>query len=216
MLPFLAAALAAFLPPNARNAEATLAAAVALACCGLTVALYGESVRVDVPWLPAYGLDLVICIVGRAWEFWALSSGIRVLVLLYARYYMSPQDPIARFYSLLLAFMGCMLGVVLSGNLVQLVFFWEATSLLSFLLIGYWHRNPAARDGARMALVVTSAGGLCLFGGVLLLGRITGSYDLDVVLAAGDRIRGHALYLPAFLLVAGGALTKSAQFPFHF
>ena len=63
---------------------------------------------------------------------------------------MSPRDPVPRFFAFLLAFMGSMLGVVLSGNLIQLVFFWELTSLFSFLLIGYWHHNPEAREGARM------------------------------------------------------------------
>ena len=92
-----------------------------------------------------------------------------------------------RFFSFLLAFMGAMLGIVLSGNLMQLVVFWELTSLFSFLLIGYWHHRRDARRGARMALTVTGAGGLCLLAGVLLLGHIVGSYDLDVVLAAGDR-----------------------------
>ena len=91
-----------------------------------------------------------------------LVTGIGFLVVLYARYYMSPADPVPRFFSFLLAFMGAMLGIVLSGNLIQLVFFWELTSLFSFLLIGYWHHNAHARDGARMALIVTSAGGLCL------------------------------------------------------
>ena len=215
-LPFLAAGVAALFPPNARNAEATLAAGVALVCFLLTLGLYGEPVRVDIAWLPAFGLDFVVRMDGLAWMFCALVTGIGFLVVLYARYYMSPQDPIARFYSLLLGFMGCMLGTVLSGNLVQLVFFWEATSLLSFLLIGYWHRNGAARDGARMALVVTSAGGLCLLGGVLLLGHIVGSYDLDLVLANGDLIRADPAYVPALALIAIGALTKSAQFPFHF
>ena len=215
-LPFLGSAAAALFPPNARNAEATLAGGIMFGCLVLTIALYGEPARVDVAWLPAYGLDFTVRMDGLAWMFCALVSGIGSLVVLYARYYMSPQDPIARFYSLLLAFMGCMVGVVLSGNLVQLVFFWEATSLLSFLLIGYWHRNAAARDGARMALVITSAGGLCLFGGVLLLGRIAGSYDLDTVLASGDLIRADPAYVPALALIAVGALTKSAQFPFHF
>ncbi len=60
-----------------------------------------------------------------------------------------------RFFAFLLAFMGAMLGIVLSGNLIQLVFFWELTSLFSFLLIGYWHHHGEARDGARMALTVT-------------------------------------------------------------
>ena len=94
--------------------------------------------------------------------------------------------------------------------------FWELTSLFSFLLIGYWHQNTAARDGARMALIVTGGGGLCLLAGMLLLGHVAGSYELDAVLAAGDRIRQHELYLPVLVLVLIGAFAKSAQFPFHF
>ena len=120
------------------------------------------------------------------------------------------------FFAFLLAFMGSMTGMVLSGNLIQLVFFWELTSLFSFLLISYWHHTAAARDGARLALTITAAGGLCLFAGILVLGHIVGSYDLDAVLVAGDRIRTHSLYLPALVLILLGALTKSAQFPFHF
>jgi multicomponent K+:H+ antiporter subunit A len=176
----------------------------------------GEVVRLGVAWLPAFGLDFTLRLDGFAWLFALLVTGMGFLVVLYARYYMSREDPLPRFFSLFLAFMGSMLGVVLAGNLVQLVFFWELTSLFSFLLIGYWHHNPAARDGARMALVITSAGGLALFLGVLLLGKIAGSYDLDAVLAAGARIRGDPLYVPALALIAAGALTKSAQFPFHF
>src|SRR3546814_8272817 len=75
---------------------------------------------------------------------------------------MSPGDPVPRFFAFLLGFMGSMLGIVLSGNLIQLSFFWELTSLFSFLLIGYWHHNAKARDGARMAQTVTAMGGLCL------------------------------------------------------
>src|SRR5690606_7734854 len=107
-------------------------------------------------------------------------------------------------------------GIVLSGNLIQLVFFWELTSLFSFLLIGYWHQTAQARDGARMALIVTSVGGFCMFAGILILGNIVGSYDLDQVLASGDKIRAHSLYTPTLVLILLGALTKSAQFPFHF
>src|SRR6185436_14771038 len=164
----------------------------------------------------ALGLNFTLRLDGFAWVFAILVSGIGFLVVLYARYYLSPADPVPRFFSFFLGFMGSMLGVVLSGNLIQLVLFWELTSLFSFLLIGYWHRNAAAREGARMALVVTAAGGLCLFAGAVLLGRIAGSYDLDEVLRAGDAIRGHALYVPTLLLVLAGTLTKSAQFPFHF
>jgi multicomponent K+:H+ antiporter subunit A len=220
-LPFLGSLLAAVLPANARNAEAWLSGAVALVAFGLAAGCYpemsnGQILRVDFEWLPAFGLAFTLRMDGFAWLFSLLVTGFGFLVVLYARYYMSPQDPVPRFFSFFLAFMGSMTGAVLSGNLIQLVFFWELTSVFSFLLIGYWHHNVLARDGARMALVVTSAGGLCLFAGVILLGRIVGSYDLDQVLAAGDVIRSHELYLPALVLVVLGALTKSAQFPFHF
>ncbi|HWA13511.1 MAG TPA: monovalent cation/H+ antiporter subunit A [Burkholderiales bacterium] len=221
LLPFAASIVAGTMAPNARNAEAWLSGGVALSGLAITLALYpemsaGNVVRASIEWAPALGLGFSLRMDGFAWLFSLLVTGIGFLVVLYARYYMSPQDPVPRFFSFFLAFMGSMLGVVLAGNVIQLVFFWELTSLFSFLLIGYWHHNAAARDGARMALVLTSAGGLCLFGGALILGRIAGSYELDAILAAGDRIRADALYVPALALVAAGALTKSAQFPFQF
>ncbi|TFY99036.1 monovalent cation/H+ antiporter subunit A [Ramlibacter humi] len=221
LLPWAAAIATLALPSRRRGAAVWLAAAAALGSLAVTAGFAqrvrdGGSVRLHAAWVPSAGLDFTLRLDGLAWLFCVLATGIGLLVVLYARYYMSPRDPVARFYSFFLAFMGAMLGVVLSGNLFQLVFFWELTSVFSFLLIGYWHHNPAARDGARMALVITSAGGLCLLAGVLLLGRIAGSYDLDAVLAAGDSVRAHPHYFAALLLVAAGALTKSAQFPFHF
>src|SRR5690606_25179476 len=166
--------------------------------------------------IPSIGLDIVVRIDGFAWMFATLVTGMGLLVIIYARYYLSPDDPAARFYSLLLGFMGAMLGVVVSGNLVQLVVFWELTSIFSFLLIGYWTHRKDARRGARMAFTVTATGGLALLAGVLLLGHIVGSYELDVVLQAGDMVRAHPLYVLTLGLVLLGALSKSAQFPFHF
>jgi len=221
VLPFLGSSLAVFFRANARNAEAYLAGLTALVALSLLIAAYprvvdGGVVRYSVPWVPEFGLDFSLRMDGFAWVLAALITAMGFLVVLYARYYMSPADPVPRFFSFLLAFMGAMLGIVLSGNLIQVVFFWELTSLFSFLLIGYWHQNASARDGARVALIITSAGGLCLFLGVLVLGHIVGSYDLDRVLASGDVIRAHSLYVPALVLILLGALTKSAQFPFHF
>jgi hypothetical protein len=112
-------------------------------------------------------------------------------------------DPARRFFTFLLLFMGAMLGVVLADNLILLVLAWELTSLSSFLLIGYWHARADARQGARMALTITGAGGLCLLGGVLLIGHIVGSFKLDVVLASGDLIRAHPLYTAAGAGAAG-------------
>lgn len=221
LLPFVGSCLAAVLPHNARNAESILAGLVALVGTVQVALLYpqvahGGVIREEFLWLPSLGLNLVLRMDGFAWLFSLLVLGIGTLVSLYARYYMSPQDPVPRFFAFFLAFMGAMLGLVISGNLIQLVFFWELTSLFSFLLIGYWHHRADARRGAYMALMVTGAGGLCLLVGALLLGHVVGSYDLDKVLAAGDTIRQHALYPVLLPLILIGALSKSAQFPFQF
>ena len=221
VLPFLGSLCAAALPANARNAEAWLAGFVSVTCVALIVWLYpavmdGGVVRLTIPWMPQLGLDVYFRMDGYAWLFALLVAFIGALVVLYARYYMSPKDPVPRFFAFLLAFMGAMLGTVLSGNLLQLVVFWELTSLTSFMLIAYWYHLEDARRGARMALVVTAGGGFCLLLGVLMLGEIVGSYDLDDVLVAGDAIRAHRWYAPMLVLIVVGVLTKSAQFPFHF
>ncbi|KAB0570033.1 monovalent cation/H+ antiporter subunit A [Pseudomonas palleroniana] len=221
LLPFLGSCLAALLPHNARNTESLLAGLVALVGTVQVALLYpliahGGVIHEEFMWLPSLGLNFVLRMDGFAWLFSMLVLGIGTLVSLYARYYMSPDDPVPRFFAFFLAFMGAMLGLVISGNLIQIVFFWELTSLFSFLLIGYWHHRADARRGAYMALMVTGAGGLCLLAGVMLLGHIVGSYDLDQVLAAGDQIRAHSLYPVMLALVLVGALSKSAQFPFHF
>jgi multicomponent K+:H+ antiporter subunit A len=221
LLPFLGSLCTAFLRPNARNAEAWLAGTVVLACLCAVGMLYpqvanGALAYTSLDWLPQSGLRIVLRMDGFSWMFAALITSIGVLVVLYARYYMSPADPVPRFFSFLLAFMGSMLGIVLSGNLIQLVIFWEMTSLTSFVLIAYWYHRPGSRRGARLALSVTAAGGLCLLAGVLLLGHIVGSYELDAVLAAGDLIRTHPWYPLVLVLVLLGAFTKSAQVPFQF
>lgn len=220
-LPFIGALIASGLPRHARTSAAILSWVIALVSLVCLAALWprfqdGETLRHEIEWLPSLGINLVVRLDGLSWLFSCLILGIGALVVLYARYYMSPKDPVPRFFSFLLAFMGAMQGVVLAGNIIQLVVFWELTSLFSFLLIGYWHQNPSAREGSRMALTVTATGGLALLVSMILIGNIVGSYDLDVVLASRDLIQASPMYTPALLLLLLGAFTKSAQFPFHF
>ena len=222
LLPFAGAILAALLPSHARNAASWLSGLVTVLCTTLVVTLYSSVngaagvVRERLGWAPQLGLELYLRMDGYAWLFALLVAFMGLLVVLYARYYMSQQDPVPRFFSFLMAFMGAMLGIVLSGNLIQLVIFWELTSLTSFMLIAYWYHRAEARRGARMALIVTATGGMCLLLGVVWLGNIVGSYDLDAVLAAGHAIRADEHYGIVLTLILLGALTKSAQVPFHF
>lgn len=176
----------------------------------------GETIRQSIEWIPQMGLDLSFRLDGLSLLFLLLILGIGLLVILYARYYLSSKDSMGQFYAYLMLFMSAMVGIVISNNLIQLWMFWELTSISSFLLISFWSHKTEARKGARMALTVTGAGGLALLAGLLLLADIVGSYDLDVVLASGDLIRAHVMYPVALILVLLGAFTKSAQFPFHF
>jgi multicomponent K+:H+ antiporter subunit A len=218
---FLGAAVVAVIARFGRTAAAW-AAAAALAAAALPLlplapgALRGEVLVQRIAWLPEWGLDLAFRFDGLGLLFAILILGVGQLIILYAAYYMPQKNGLGRLFSLLLAFAGGMLGIVLSENLLLLVVFWEITSLTSFLLIAYKFDSAEARIAARMALAITGGGGLALLAGVLLLGRIAGSYELTAVLAAGDLVRASPHYPVMLVLVLLGAFTKSAQFPFHF
>ncbi|WP_127469894.1 monovalent cation/H+ antiporter subunit A [Thiomicrorhabdus aquaedulcis] len=221
LLPFIGAIFVAWSARFHRVASAWTAAlvtALSLAFLAPSMALpfTGETLIQSWQWMPSIGLEFAFRLDGLALLFALLILIIGLLVIIYARYYLSEKDSMGRFFAYLLMFMGSMLGIVLSENLLQLVVFWELTSLTSFLLISYWQHRKEARQGARMALTITGAGGLALLGGVLMLGNIVGSYNLTDVLAAGDLIRAHELYVPILVLILLGVFTKSAQFPFHF
>ena len=178
--------------------------------------LDGETLRFSVGWMPELGLDLALRLDGLTLLFNLLILGIGLLILLYAHFYLSPEEPFDRFYAYLMLFMASMVGIAMSDNLILLWLFWELTSISSFLLIGYWSHQSDARKGARMALTVTGAGGLALLAGLLLLGDMVGSFDMNVVLASQDVILADPRYPLMLVLVLLGAFTKSAQFPFQF
>ncbi|MFD0915437.1 monovalent cation/H+ antiporter subunit A [Pseudahrensia aquimaris] len=221
VLPFLGALLPGLLYPAGRQTCAgvtfivTLAALVGLLSNAPAV-FAGEVVTARLEWLPALGLNGTLMLDALGFFFACLILGIGLLIIAYARYYLSREDHMGEFFTYLLLFQGAMVGIVISDNILLLLIFWELTSLSSFLLIGYWKHLPEGRQGARMALTVTGMGGLALIGGMLLLGQIVGSYDLSVILQNKELIQASPLYVPSLLLILLGCFTKSAQFPFHF
>ena len=221
LLPFLCALAAPLFAQGGRTAIPIVSSIPAIV--GLA-ALYphwdtianGGIVESSFAWMPSLGLSFSFRLDGLSLLFALLILIIGLLIILYARYYLKPYENLGKFYALLLCFKGSMLGIVLSGNLLLMLIFWELTSVTSFLLIGFWTHQQGARRGARMALAVTGGGGLALLAGILLIGDMVGSYELADVLAAGDLIKNHSMYPVALTLVLLGAFTKSAQFPFHF
>ncbi len=207
--------------PARRRATAMVAGAVAFASFSLLLwhagpVFAGETLLTRAEWVPAIGLNANFRLDGLALMFGLLISGIGVLIILYAAYYLHHDDPAGKFFSQLMLFMAAMLGIVLSDNLLLLVVFWELTSVSSFLLIGYWGHKPEGRDGARMALAITGGGGLVMLAGVVILGQIAGTFDLSGMLHRGAAIQADPRYPLALGLILVGAFTKSAQFPFHF
>ena len=167
-------------------------------------------------WLPQLGIDLSFRLDALGLLFCLLISGIGTLIYIYAYYYLNPRNSLSKLYLLLMLFMASMLGISLSNNLILLLIFWELTSISSFLLVGYWSNYEAAQRGSRMALTITGMGGLAMLGGFILLGQITGTYQIDQILTMKNQIQSHSLFVPSLLLILLGAFTKSAQFPFHF
>lgn len=221
VLPFVGALLPGLMVRAGRTTSAVATATpTALALVMLIIlsprVLSGEVIQAELEWLPQLGLSASFFLDGLGLLFAGMILGVGLLITLYARFYLSSDDPMGQFYTYLLLFQGAMLGIVLSDNILLLLIFWELTSLSSFLLIGYWKHLPEGRQGARMALTVTGAGGLAMIGGMLILGNIVGSYNLTDILQAGDQIKASEWYLPALILILLGAFTKSAQFPFHF
>ncbi|GAA5180175.1 monovalent cation/H+ antiporter subunit A [Acinetobacter kookii] len=176
----------------------------------------GGTVTQTWAWLPQLGIDLSFRLDALGLLFCLLISGIGTLIYIYAYYYLNPRNSLSKLYLLLMLFMASMLGISLSNNLILLLIFWELTSISSFLLVGYWSNYEAAQRGSRMALTITGMGGLAMLGGFILLGQITGTYQIDQILTMKDQIQSHSLFVPSLLLILLGAFTKSAQFPFHF
>ena len=162
------------------------------------------------------GVPTLLCLDGLSRLFVLLISGIGTLILLYTHGYLKGDPLQGRFMLYMMAFMGSMLGLAMSNHLLLLFIFWELTSFTSYLLIGYNHENQAARDAALQAMLVTVSGGLALMAGIILMTDAAGTWYLSELVHRGEILRAHEHYIPILVLVALGAFTKSAQFPFHF
>ncbi|SNR37875.1 Na+/H+ antiporter subunit A [Blastococcus mobilis] len=174
----------------------------------------GGEVLESVPWVPALDLDIALRLDALSLIFALIVTGVGALVLVYCARYFEPDDEgTGRFAGNLTAFAGSMLGLVLADDLLMLYVFWELTTVFSYLLIGGSGTKLAARRAASQALILTTAGGLAMLVGLIMIGETSGSYLLSEVVAdPGDG----PFLVAGTVLVLVGAITKSAMIPFHF
>ncbi|MCM3610060.1 Na+/H+ antiporter subunit A [Planococcus sp. MERTA32b] len=175
----------------------------------------GRTFKETLHWLPSIGIDMTVYLDGLSLIMALLITGMGSLVILYSIYYLSSTDSLPHFYAYLMLFMGAMLGVVLSDNLMVLYVFWELTSISSFLLIAFWYHRKNSRAGAQKSLLITVFGGFAMLAGFLMLHMMTGTFSVRQIAVELTQYTSHELFYPAMFLVLLGAFTKSAQFPFH-
>jgi len=175
----------------------------------------GETLTYVLSWIPSYGINYTTYIDGLSMIFGLLITGIGILVVLYSIYYLTTEESLVHFYIYLLLFMGSMLGVVFSDNIMVLYVFWELTSISSFLLIAFWYHRKGSRYGAKKALLITVFGGFAMLAGFIMFYHMAGTLSVREIIATVATFKNHALFIPAMVLLLLGAFTKSAQFPFH-
>lgn len=166
-------------------------------------------------WLPSYGINFTTHLDGLSMIFGLLITGIGTLVTLYSIYYLSEKESLRHFYIYLLFFMGAMLGVVFSDNIMVIYVFWELTSISSFLLIAFWYHRKQSRYGAQKSLLITVMGGFAIFISFIMIYHMTGTFSVREITSSVGLMSESRLFIPAMLLLLLGAFTKSAQFPFH-
>ncbi|WP_394248639.1 Na+/H+ antiporter subunit A [Arthrobacter pityocampae] len=171
-----------------------------------------------IPWIPSLQVELTFRLDALAAVLCVLILGVGALVLFYcARYFKNDDPDVGAFGAQLLAFAAAMFGLVTADDLILMFIFWELTTILSYLLIGYSRQRLSARRSALQALIVTTFGGLAMLVGVVILGQEAGTYRVSEIMADAGRLAAGGLLIDVAIgLVLVGAITKSALVPFHF
>jgi NADH-quinone oxidoreductase subunit L len=181
----------------------------------------GAITRLAWDWLPSQGKPLATIGVladETSTVMLVLVALVAFLVQLYSLSYLSEEPPAAlgRYYTYQSLFAFSMMGLVLAPNLLQLFICWELVGLCSYLLIGYWYQKPEAARAAVKAFWTTKAGDVGLLIGIVMLWKVSGTFDLGEIraMAAGNQLPLAGLSIITFCIYLG-AMGKSAQFPLH-
>lgn len=174
----------------------------------------GEVATSHTEWVPGLNLAIDLRLDTLSWFLLLVVGGVGAIVLLYCSAYFSRDaQGLRRFASVLTAFAGAMAGLVVADDLLLLFVFWELTTVFSYLLIGHYADRKSSRRAAMQAIIVTTAGGLAMLVGLVILGVAGGSWKVSEIVA--NPPTGGAATAAIVCLIAGAA-TKSALVPFHF
>jgi len=192
---------------------ATLTLALALLMI-YNVASLQSALESSVSWIPSIGVSFGTLLDPLSAFFTTLIALMGLIVLVYSHGYMAKEDGLTRYYFFLLLFIGSMIGLVVSNNVLQMFIFWELVGLCSYGLISFWHKRPEAVKAGAKAFLMTRIGDVCLLAAIVLLYVNLGTFSFTELIANVGRLQPATLGLVAFL-VFGGVVAKSAQLPMH-
>ncbi len=191
---------------------ATVTAALALSLVPGVFFGDGQAKIATISWIS--GIDAGVYIDPLAVLFTSLVAFFGLLIAIYSLGYMKGEEGLTRYNYLLLLFIGSMIGLVLSDNLIQMFIFWEMVGLCSYSLISFWYKRPESVRAGTKVFIMTRIGDISLLAAIGLLFTMFGTFSfrgiIDGIILGG--FDSELMVVVAFL-VLGGAIAKSAQLP---
>ena len=193
-----------------------ISAAYAVSMIPQVLSLHGQAKDLTVTWIPQLGLEAGVTVDPLSVFMVNVASCVGALIVLYSIGYMSHEEGLTRYYFFILFFIGGMNGLVMANSFLQLFIFWEIVGLCSYALIGFWYKKKSASRAGIKAFLVTKVGDIMLLAGILILYLHVGSFSfLESAAAIESGKIIFAVLMATSLLIFGGAIGKSAQFPLH-
>ena len=242
IIPFVAALIMPAVGKGSKNITGYVAVGFSLmsalsAVSMLPAALEAHEIHDQVSWISSIGIKAGVLADPLAIIMANVVGWISFLIMVYSTGYMKGDKDIVRFWFWMLFFIGSMQLIVLSDNLLQLFFGWEGVGLASYALIGFWYRDKkkdhVGREGhyalgimeyyspthaGMKAFIMTKVGDVMMLAGMFLIFAFAGTFGFKELIgdtAWATEMSAQGLLVPAAVLLFGGAVGKSAQFPLN-
>ncbi len=242
ILPFIAALIMPGIGKTSKNATGYVAVGFALmsalsAASMLPMALEAHEIHDQITWIESIGLKGGVLADPLSVIMANVVGWISFLIMIYSTGYMKGDKDITRFWFWMMFFIGSMQLIVLSDNLLQVFFGWEGVGLASYALISFWYRDKkkdhvgtegrtvlglldyyAPTHAGMKAFIMTKVGDVMMIAGMLLIFLFAGTFGFKELMgdtAWATAMSAQGLLVPAFVLLFGGAIGKSAQFPLN-
>jgi len=242
ILPFAAALIIPGIGKLSKHATGYVAVAFALmsalsAVSLLPIALEAHEIHDQIMWIDAIGLKAGVLADPLSIIMANVVGWISFLIMIYSTGYMKGDKDITRFWFWMLFFIGSMQLIVLSDNLLQVFFGWEGVGLASYALISFWYRDKkkdhvgvegrtvlgmldyySPTHAGMKAFIMTKVGDVMMIAGMLLIFLFAGTFGFKELMGEtqwATNMAAQGLLVPAFVLLFGGAMGKSAQFPLN-